>query len=141
MTMVVVTDLQTKVEKYESRASRCEEQARAATDKAQQTFYEVLAGYYSSLATDFRKIIEKRTVAYGRRTVSRSPESQPAAHSRGPLAYGYRSSISTRDAYLMPHALLPGLGDFACRLPFIADDEFITRWRARGRWSCCSTAC
>lgn len=61
--MVVVTDLQTKVEKYESRASRCEEQARAATDKAQQTFYEVLAGYYSSLATDFRKIIEKRTVA------------------------------------------------------------------------------
>jgi hypothetical protein len=63
MTMVVVTDLQTKVEKYESRASRCEEQARAATDKAQQTFYEVLAGYYSSLATDFRKIIEKRTVA------------------------------------------------------------------------------
>jgi hypothetical protein len=63
MTMVVVTDLQTKVEKYESRASRCEEQARAATDKAQRTFYEVLAGYYSSLATDFRKIIEKRTVA------------------------------------------------------------------------------
>ena len=61
--MVVVTDLQTKVEKYESRASRCGEQARAATDKAQQTFYEVLAGYYSSLATDFRKIIEKRTVA------------------------------------------------------------------------------
>jgi hypothetical protein len=63
MTMVVVTDLQTKVEKYETRASRCQEQARAATDKAQQTFYEVLAGYYSSLATDFRKIIEKRTVA------------------------------------------------------------------------------
>ena len=61
--MVVVTDLQTKVEKYETRASRCQEQARAATDKSQQTFYEVLAGYYSSLATDFRKIIEKRTVA------------------------------------------------------------------------------
>ena len=60
---MVVAELQTKVEKYESRASRCEEQARAATDKAQQTFYEVLAGYYSSLATDFRKIIEKRTVA------------------------------------------------------------------------------
>ena len=60
---MVVADLQTKVEKYESKASRCEEQARAATDKAQQTFYEVLAGYYSSLATDFRKIIEKRTVA------------------------------------------------------------------------------
>ena len=60
---MVVADLQTKVQKYETRASRCEEQARAATDKAQQTFYEVLAGYYNSLATDFRKIIEKRTVA------------------------------------------------------------------------------
>jgi translation elongation factor EF-Tu-like GTPase len=62
MTMVAA-DLQTKVEKYESRASRCEEQARGATDKAQQAFYEVLAGYYNSLATDFRQIIEKRKVA------------------------------------------------------------------------------
>ena len=61
--MVVVTDLQTKVEKYEARATRCQEQAQAATDKAQQNFYEVLAGYYSGLATDFRKIIERRTVA------------------------------------------------------------------------------
>lgn len=59
----MVTELQAKVEKYESRAARCEEQARAATDKAQQTFYEVLARYYTSLATDFRKIIEKRTAA------------------------------------------------------------------------------
>ena len=53
----------TKVEKYEIRASRCEEQAREAKDKAQQNFYEVLAGYYTSLATDFRKIIEKRKFA------------------------------------------------------------------------------
>ena len=60
---MVVAELQTKVQKYETKASRCEEQARAATDKAQQTFYEVLAGYYSGLATDFRKVIEKRTVA------------------------------------------------------------------------------
>ena len=60
---MVTTELQTKVERYESRASRCKAQAREATDKAQQSFYEVLAGYYSSLATDFRKIIEKRTVA------------------------------------------------------------------------------
>ena len=59
----MIAELQTKVEKYETRASRCEEQARAARDKAQQDFYGVLAGYYSSLATDFRKIIEKRTVA------------------------------------------------------------------------------
>ena len=56
-------DLQSKVEKYEAKAVRCEEQAGQAADKAQKTFYEVLAGYYRSLATDFRKIIEKRKVA------------------------------------------------------------------------------
>ena len=59
----MVAELQVKVEKYESRALRCEEQARAATNEAQQTFYEVLARYYTSLATDFRQIIEKRTAA------------------------------------------------------------------------------
>ena len=52
---MVVAELKTKVEKYETKASRCEQQARAATDKAEQSFYEVLAGYYGSLATDFRK--------------------------------------------------------------------------------------
>lgn len=56
-------DLQTKVEKYEAKAVRCEEQAGQAADKAQKTFYEVLAGYYRSLATDFRQIIEKRKTA------------------------------------------------------------------------------
>jgi hypothetical protein len=56
-------DLQSKVEKYEAKAVRCEEQAGQAADKAQKTFYEVLAGYYRGLATDFRKIIEKRKVA------------------------------------------------------------------------------
>jgi len=56
-------ELQTKVEKYEQRAARCEEQARAATEKSQQNFYEVLANYYRSLATDFRQIIEKRKSA------------------------------------------------------------------------------
>ena len=55
------TELQTKVEKYEARASRCEEHAREAKDKAGQSFYEVLAAYYASLATDFRRINEKRT--------------------------------------------------------------------------------
>jgi len=59
----MMADLQIKVEKYETRASRCEEQAREATDKAEQSFYQVLAGYYGSLATDFRKILEKRLVA------------------------------------------------------------------------------
>ena len=61
--MTMEVDLQTKVEKYEAKAIRCEEQAGQAADKAQKSFYEVLAGYYRSLATDFRKIIEKRKVA------------------------------------------------------------------------------
>jgi hypothetical protein len=61
--MTMVADLQTKVEKYESRALRCEEHARAAKDQPEQSFYEGLAAYYASLATDFRKIIEKRNVA------------------------------------------------------------------------------
>ena len=60
---MVVAELKTKVEKYETKASRCEQQARAATDKAAKGFYEVLASYYGSLATDFRKILEKRLVA------------------------------------------------------------------------------
>jgi hypothetical protein len=60
---MVVAELKTKVEKYESRASRCEQQAREATDKAERSFYEVLAGYYGSLAVDFRRILEKRLVA------------------------------------------------------------------------------
>jgi len=42
---MVVAELKTKVEKYETKASRCEQQARAATDKAEQSFYEVLAGF------------------------------------------------------------------------------------------------
>jgi hypothetical protein len=57
------TELQSKVEKYEAKASRCEEHAREARDKAGQSFYEVLAAYYAGLATDFRKVMEKRTVA------------------------------------------------------------------------------
>jgi hypothetical protein len=56
-------DLQSKVEKYEAKAIRCEEQAGQAPDKAQKSFYEVLAGYYRSMATDYRKVIEKRKTA------------------------------------------------------------------------------
>jgi len=55
------TELQTKVEKYEAKASRCEEHAREARTSAGQSFYEVLAAYYAILATDFRRINEKRT--------------------------------------------------------------------------------
>jgi hypothetical protein len=63
VTTMVVAELKTKVEKYETKASRCEQQAQAATDKAEQTFYEVLAGYYGSLATDFPQDLEKRVIA------------------------------------------------------------------------------
>ena len=59
----VVTDLQTKAAKYEAKATQCEDWARQAADGPQRTFFEVLAGYYGKLATDFRQVIEKRTVA------------------------------------------------------------------------------
>lgn len=57
------TDLQTKVEKYETKVARCEEWARQATNGPQRAFYQVLAGYYGQLATDFRQVIEKRKPA------------------------------------------------------------------------------
>jgi hypothetical protein len=59
----MVTDLQTKVEKYEAKAAQCGESARQATDEPQRAFYQVLANYYGTLATDFRQIIEKRKAA------------------------------------------------------------------------------
>ena len=59
----MVTDLQTKVEKYETKAAQCEERARRATDGPQRAFYEGLAQYYGKLATDFRQVIEKRKAA------------------------------------------------------------------------------
>jgi hypothetical protein len=59
----VVTDLQAKVQKYETKAAQCEESARQATDGAQRAFYEGLAQYYGKVATDFRHVIEKRKAA------------------------------------------------------------------------------
>lgn len=59
----VGTDLQTKVEKYETKAAQCEEWARQATEGPQRTFFEVLANYYGELATNFRQVMEKRKVA------------------------------------------------------------------------------
>jgi len=59
----MTTDLQTKVDKYETRASQCEELVRQAADGPQRAFYEVLARYYSQLAMDFRQVIEKRKAA------------------------------------------------------------------------------
>ncbi len=59
----MVTDLQTKVEKYETKAARCEESARQATDEPERAFYQELANYYGAVATDFRQVIEKRKAA------------------------------------------------------------------------------
>ncbi|SHJ27193.1 hypothetical protein SAMN05444159_0154 [Bradyrhizobium lablabi] len=59
----MATELQTKVEQYETKAAQCEERARQATDGPQRAFYEVLARYYGKLATDFRQVIEKRKAA------------------------------------------------------------------------------
>jgi len=56
----MMAELQTKVEKYESKVADFEQRSRQATDGPQRAFYEVLARYYSTLATDFRQIMEKR---------------------------------------------------------------------------------
>jgi hypothetical protein len=56
-------DLQAKVEKYEGKAAKCKEWAAQATEGPQRALYEVLAGYYDELATDFRQVIAKRKAA------------------------------------------------------------------------------
>jgi hypothetical protein len=58
-----MTDLQTKVEKYETKAAQCEEWVRQATDGPQRALYEVIARYYAELAADFRQVMEKRKAA------------------------------------------------------------------------------
>ena len=59
----MMTDLQTKAEKYKTKAAQCEEWALQAPVGPQRALYEVLANYYSELATDFRQVIEKRKAA------------------------------------------------------------------------------
>ena len=57
------TDLQVKVEKYEGKAAKLREAAQQAPNTSQRAMYEVLAGYYVDLATDFRQVVEKRKAA------------------------------------------------------------------------------
>ena len=59
----MVTDLLTKVEKYETKAARCEASARQAPDEPERAFYQELANYYGAVATDFRQVFEKRKAA------------------------------------------------------------------------------
>jgi len=56
-------DFQAKVEKYESKAAKYREAALKATEGAQRTMCEGLAGYYDGLAADFRQAGEKRNIA------------------------------------------------------------------------------
>ena len=56
-------DFQAKVEKYESKAAKYRDAALRATEGAQRTMCEGLAGYYSDLAADFRQAVEKRKTA------------------------------------------------------------------------------
>jgi hypothetical protein len=60
-----MTDLQTKAEKYETKAAQCQEWVRQAKEgsQSQRGFYEVLGRYYGDLATNFRQVIEKRKTA------------------------------------------------------------------------------
>jgi hypothetical protein len=59
----VDTNLQTKVEKFESKAAKYKEAALKAPEGPQRSMYEVLATYYGGLATDFRHVVEKRGAA------------------------------------------------------------------------------
>ena len=60
---MVVSDLQSKAVKYETKLAQCEEWARQAPAGPQRAFFEVLAGYYRELATDFRQVLAKRIAA------------------------------------------------------------------------------
>jgi hypothetical protein len=59
----MVSDLQSKAVKYETKLAQCEEWARQAPDGPQRAFFEVLARYYRELATDFRHVLAKRATA------------------------------------------------------------------------------
>jgi hypothetical protein len=56
----MMMDLEAKAEKYESKTAQCKEWARQAADDPQRNFYEELAGYYSQVAEDFRRVIAKQ---------------------------------------------------------------------------------
>lgn len=57
----MLSDLQTKLEKYERKAAQYEKMAQQATDGPGRAFYQGLAHYCDELATKFRQVIAKRT--------------------------------------------------------------------------------
>ena len=54
-----LTDFQSKVERYESKAAKCKELADQAYG-AQREFYDILAFYYGDLALVFREALARR---------------------------------------------------------------------------------
>ena len=57
----MLSDLQTKLEKYESKAAHYRKAADGANDKAGRALYEGLSSYCDRLAADFRQVIERRS--------------------------------------------------------------------------------
>ena len=57
----MLSDLQTKLEKYESKAAHYEKASQQAADGPERALYQGLARYCDELATKFREVIAKRT--------------------------------------------------------------------------------
>jgi hypothetical protein len=58
-----MTDLQTRLERFESDAAECEIIARLATDRAKRELYSRLALHYRELVADMRKAIATKNAA------------------------------------------------------------------------------
>ena len=57
----VLSDLKSKLEKYERKSARYEKAAQQVIDGPERAFYQGLARYCDELATKFREVIAKRT--------------------------------------------------------------------------------
>lgn len=57
----MLSDLQTKLEKYERKVAQYEKAAQEAKGKADRAFYQGLASYCDDLAGKFRQVIAKRS--------------------------------------------------------------------------------
>jgi hypothetical protein len=58
-----ITDLRTRLERFETDAAECEIIARLATDKAKRELYSRLALHYRELIADARKAIATKVAA------------------------------------------------------------------------------
>jgi hypothetical protein len=58
-----MTDLEGKLERFETLAAECELIAKLSTDKAKRELYSRLALHYRELAADLRKMIATKDAA------------------------------------------------------------------------------